>query len=375
LWWESRSTRWLLLAGAMIGWAMGSKYLGLEGFALLSLLLLIGSVRQSIPTTIRRSLAFGLPAVAIALPWYLKNALWFGNPVFPLYFGGPGWDPARLRLYSGYLDSYGVGRTLINDLLLPLNMYIRHVSFGAVMNRLDIPSVLFPLAIGYPLTKKVRSLSLLLFVAAGRFIVWAAGSQQTRFLLPIYPILALSAAHVIVRVSSRLRHGVMIPLVFPSLAVGLMLVTMYYQGAVSFGGWKAVAGLETESMFLADTIYDYPATRFIEDSLPDGSRVLLVGDGQSYYCPTKCIPDPDHFHWGYLIHKATEGNRLGEWFKENGFTHLVFSRGDFDFLLQHDQDGLMRQVYLDLVHWSDEGCFKQVFQSEWVSVLEIGCTP
>ena len=373
LWWESRSERLLVLAGLMIGFAMGSKYLGLEGFALLGLLILIGSRTQGIKGAVRSGLAFGLPAAVIALPWYLKNLIWFGNPVFPLYFGGPEWDPTRLGLYSAYLDSFGVGRTLVDYLLLPINVYARQVSFGAVMNRIDIPSLLFPLALAYPFTKRARAMSILLAIAAGRFIFWAAGSQQTRFLLPIYPALALGAAHVIGRFGSRLRRGSALPLFFPVLALGLLLITLYYQTAVNVTGWRTVVGLETKNDFLTETIYDYPAARFIESSLQDESRVLLVGDGQSYYCPTKCIPDPDHFRWGNLIHSAAQHGGLARWFTDQRISHLFFSLGDFDFLLQHDPTGIIHSVYADLVAFSNQGCLEEVFQSEWVTVFEIVC--
>jgi hypothetical protein len=374
LWWESRSERWLLLGGLMIGWAMGSKYLGLEGFALLGLLVVFLSLKEGLPTMIRRGLVVGLPAACVALPWYLKNALWFGNPVYPLYFGGPEWDATRLRLYSAYLDSFGVGRTPLAYLLLPVNVYVRHVSFGAVMNRIDIPSVLFPLAIGYPLTRRARPLSILLVVAAARFIVWAAGSQQTRFLLAIYPILALAAAHVMIRVTSRLRPGSVLGLFGPLLTVGLLAITLFYQVVLNVESAATVVGLESKAGFLSKTIHDFQAVRFIEDDLPSGSKALLLGDGQGYYCPTRCIPDPDHFRWSLAIDNASSRGGLGEWFSDAGITHILFSREDFDFLLQHDPEDVVHAAYADLVDWSNRGCLRSVFEGELASVLEIRCT-
>jgi hypothetical protein len=373
LWLESRSDRLLVLSGLMIGWAMGSKYLGLEGFALLGMLILIASLKGGVPSALRRCLAFGLPAVCIALPWYLKNTIWFGNPVFPLYFGGPGWGPTRLGLYSAYLDSFGVGRTVLDYLLLPANIYIRHVSFGAVMNRIDIPSVFFPLAIAYPLTRRVPVLTILLAVAVGRFALWAVGSQQTRFLLPIYPVLALVAAHVIVRVTARFRRNSAMGLLGPALAVGLLAITLFYQVVLNVESAGTVVGLQSKAAFLSKTIHDFQAVRFIEDSLPPGSKALLLGDGQSYYCPTRCIPDPDHFRWSLAIDTAFSQGELGEWFSDQGITHVLFSRGDFDFLLQHDPQDVVHAAYADLVEWSNHGCLQTVFEGELASVLQIDC--
>lgn len=374
LWWESRSSRLLVLAGLMTGWAMGSKYLGLEGFALLGISVVIGSRRQGIAGTIRSALWLGLPAVAIALPWYLKNAVWFGNPVFPLYFGGPDWDPTRLGLYSAYLDSYGVGRSFTDYLLLPVNVYAHHVSFGAVMNRIDIPSLFFPLAVAYPFTKRVKPLSILVAIAGGRFLLWAAGSQQTRFLLPIYPALALAAAHVILDIQARVREGSVLGLFGPALTVGLMGITLFYQVVLNMSSAGTILGFESNAAFLAKTVHDFRAVRYIEDTLPQGSRALLLGDGQSYYCPTRCIPDPDHFRWADEVHTAFAEGELGVWFSDKGITHVLFSRGDFDFLLQHDPQGVVHAAYSDLVDWADRGCLQSVFDAELASVLEIRCS-
>ena len=45
----------------------------------------------------KAALAFGVPALLLALPWYLKNLLWFNNPFYPLYIGGPDWSARGWR--------------------------------------------------------------------------------------------------------------------------------------------------------------------------------------------------------------------------------------------------------------------------------------
>ena len=75
----------LLLAGIFAGSAAGMKYLGLIAALTLAAVAAIVIGRR---LNYRVALAFGLPAVAVALPWYVKNALLTGNPFYPHVFGG-----------------------------------------------------------------------------------------------------------------------------------------------------------------------------------------------------------------------------------------------------------------------------------------------
>jgi hypothetical protein len=221
VWWRERSQRWLLLSGTMIGLATGSKYLGLMGVAVLGAFVLLSTWNLGWRQSLRAGLAFGLAAAIVAAPWYLKNIAWFGNPIYPLIFGGPGWDAQRLELYTAYLNSFGVGRDLIDYLLLPWNIYARHKEFGTVMNRIDIPSLLFLLVLFLGWKWPNPIVRALIMIAGARFLLWSLGSQQIRFLLPIYPALAIGAAYIIGRLERSRTISMKLGLFFSFLTIGL----------------------------------------------------------------------------------------------------------------------------------------------------------
>lgn len=87
-------------------------------------------------------LAFGASALAVALPWYAKNLLWSGNPLYPFFLGGVEWSRDRLDMLMAYLESFGVGRRVIDYLLLPWNPYFRNAHFGTLGVGLEIPGLL-----------------------------------------------------------------------------------------------------------------------------------------------------------------------------------------------------------------------------------------
>src|SRR5207245_8181464 len=73
----------------------------------------------------------GLGALALgallAAPWYVRNWVRTGNPVFPVFlslFGGqaPGWDLERSRLYESMFGFYGNALTPLDYLLSPVRL-------------------------------------------------------------------------------------------------------------------------------------------------------------------------------------------------------------------------------------------------------------
>ena len=205
-WRRGGDRTWLVGAGLFAGMAMGSKYLAVTGFGLLTAAVGLCTIRAGWRKTMTAVLSFTVPAVLLALPWYLKNAVWFGNPIFPHVLGGGDWSVARLHNYTAYLNSFGAGKSLLALLALPWNLYAHHELFGTVMSQIDLPSLMFLALVFYPFVRRNRLVSLLLLLSLARIVLWFLGSQQVRFLLPIMPWLALASAYVIVHMKGSL-HG------------------------------------------------------------------------------------------------------------------------------------------------------------------------
>ncbi|HEY7120445.1 MAG TPA: hypothetical protein VH475_27925, partial [Tepidisphaeraceae bacterium] len=78
--------RAMLVAGAMVGFACGVKYTAVP-----MVLLALGITAVVVALATRRLrewwkglLVYSVVAVAVASPWYVRNAVWTRNPVFPL---------------------------------------------------------------------------------------------------------------------------------------------------------------------------------------------------------------------------------------------------------------------------------------------------
>ena len=136
---------WLILCGIFSGSAAACKYTAL----LLTPLGCLGILwfafrRKTEALRALRLLALYVAAAFIAgSPFYLKNWIVTGNPFYPFfygYFGGRGWDADQARLYDLFIQNLGMGRALLDYLLLPWNL-----SFRAKMDSPQFDGILGPI--------------------------------------------------------------------------------------------------------------------------------------------------------------------------------------------------------------------------------------
>ncbi len=95
-WLTDRATRWLLLAGCGTGLALATKYAAATLVLVLGAAILVAAWRRvncrslfaRLAAAAAPPIAFGAAAAAVALPWYARQTLALGNPVWPMYAGG-----------------------------------------------------------------------------------------------------------------------------------------------------------------------------------------------------------------------------------------------------------------------------------------------
>jgi hypothetical protein len=115
----SPSNYWTL-CGLCLGFSMGTKYTGIQT-AIAILLLVIGSAFLFRKSQIanRKSIALAaLLAIVIASPWYIRNYVNTGNPVYPFFysvFGGRNWSQENADHYADEQRTFGIGQKISQD--------------------------------------------------------------------------------------------------------------------------------------------------------------------------------------------------------------------------------------------------------------------
>jgi hypothetical protein len=311
-------------------------------------------------------------ALVVASPWYLKNLIWTGDPFYP-YLGVAGEVGDRFSLWTRYMRSFGTGTKLVDYLLIPINVYLRHERFSTFLGSIEMPGMLFPIALLYPLGRRSMEMSLIAWWALLHFIAWALGSQQIRFLLPLFPALSLLVCYVLTvhlprwvpRAGWILRDG---------LVYGVAIATLLYS-ALFFAQVKplgVISGLESREQFLERMVPDHAAMQEIL-ALPQSARVLFLWDGRGFYCDQRCLPDTDHARWTNWV--ATSGSKeyVTKRLAEMGVTHLLLSWADVDFILQHDPAGDHQRALEFFLQGYAPGCTQSVYHDDWTELYELTC--
>ena len=255
----------LLLAGLFTGATAGTKYVAAAAAAVIAVAALI-VLRGRLDR--RVAIASALTAVVVALPWYVKNALVVGDPVYPLLTGWANEEARRAAREA--LDTFGYGRSPLDLALLP----VRLLADAEPFNRAEYISPLFllfaPLALLLPQARK--GAAVVLAAAAAFVLFWFAGVQDARYLFLVMPPLAVLAAIGIAGLASRGRFGAIVvgTVVTGAFAAGAAVSAVYTSRFV-----PVAVGAQSEDAFLTANVSYHEATVWLNRHLPSDARVVL----------------------------------------------------------------------------------------------------
>ncbi|MEJ2596696.1 MAG: glycosyltransferase family 39 protein [Anaerolineales bacterium] len=377
LWVIRRESSWLVISGLMVGFALGCKYFALGYAIIMGFVIIWFSFSKGSKHLVGNILLFAVIALLLSSPWYLKNWLWTGNPVYPMYFGGPGWSQVRINRLMTYIGSFGTGHRLLDYLMLPINIFIRPDPFST--NRAEQLSILFLFAFGYPWIKHSKVLNIVALTTFFGSIFWLFGSQQIRFLMPLFPCLSVLSAAVLDTIAVKLPYARLRSALIPGLAGGMVTVSFVWSILLFMGirPLQVVVGLESKSAFLSRVLDDYDATQYIRSNLLPKDRVLLTWDGRSYYCDGRCIPDTSgNFLWVNIVQNSSyDVLSTAQRLRAMGINYLLFNRYEvnFDFLY----DLKLRNEYFDTVIFFYQrfapACAHEVGQFKKYQLFKITC--
>ena len=111
-WFNTKQTPWLVLCAVFSGVAMSIKYGGLS-FPFIGILGVLWACRKNriaSKKAVRLLSLYILFTFITGSPFYLKNWVMTGNPLYPLFyqvFGGKGWSTEQAAYYDIFIKSLG----------------------------------------------------------------------------------------------------------------------------------------------------------------------------------------------------------------------------------------------------------------------------
>lgn len=300
-------TEALVLAGLFTGAAAGMKYIAAGAAAVVALGALIVLWRR---LSLRLIVAFGLPALAVALPWYVKNAILKGDPGYPILLG---WDNEEERAAAWEtFNNFGHGHSPLDLVLLLPRLLADAELFNRAEYITPLLIVFAPVALLDPRGRRFAGIALTCIVVY--FVVWFVSVQDARYLLPAMPVLAVLAAVGIVAMARQgsLGHAVTIVGVVSAFAVGGVVSVAYASRFVPY-----LVGHQTEEAFLRENVSYQASVDWLNANLPPDSRVVV---DHAFLLHIK----PDALMWTSDALRSTAGPAETRAFvRRYGVTHAI----------------------------------------------------
>lgn len=332
--------RWL--AGILLGCAMASKYTGLQTAAVAMLVYGVCALPAKRPAALKTIALPALVGLLIACPWYVRNVLNTGNPVYPfLYerFGGSDWSGPQAEWYRNEQQTFGVGRTGSGRDPTALPHAVLGLAYqpGRYVNPGQESGQGFPMgALGPALL--LASLAWLLAKRESRatdaavpigptlamiglgFVPWFFLSQQSRYLTTLVPPLAVLLGGAVVRFRfDPLRRG---PILVGLAAVQAAYTLWLIGSPVTADQLSVVLGRESRSEYVERRVAFAAPARRLNEIVPKTGRVALYDEVFGWFLDVPYFwANPGHSN-RIPYARLPDGAAFANEMKRQGFTHL-----------------------------------------------------
>jgi hypothetical protein len=267
----------------------------------------------------------------VAAPWYVRNWIRTGSPLFPFYLHlwpgqAPGWDLERSQLYDTWFSLYGNTVTPMDYVLAPLRLAItsqpdQPAYFDGVLGIALVAAL--PLLAWALWTRRLDvELRLALLLSGCLFVFWLFSSQQLRYLLPAVPALAVSTAVSGSALDERPRSALRW-LALAAAALGLPVIVAWF---LTLDPLRVVLGGESRDDYLRRRLDYYPYYELVNRELPADAKVWLIAMRRdTYHLNRPYFSDfifEDYTLTRY-VRGATKVEDIRARMRADGITHLL----------------------------------------------------
>lgn len=289
-----------LFSGMVIGLAIGTKLFALVTLFILSLVFT--------PVIV-------IPAIIVSLPWYLIAYHFTGNPVYPLFDSIVADNSPNLLMGINQLMFLPTRFTIpVDDFISPVAGVVLVLGF-----------------INYFYTQNQTQKKLSLIGILGVMLVSFLNPPSSRYYLPYYPLLIISAIDLVNRLKNR-SQKLFITLSWLSFLIilTLRLIALDKYLPYLFHRQSLNQFLTSMSSKLPDTFID--SDNFVQNNLTNSDKIIIDKLHNLYYFPYNFDHtswQPDISGYDYLVTKNEDPKNIsGKLINTNPIGIQVFRLND-----------------------------------------------
>ena len=390
-----KNAKWFALSAVCMGLAVGSKYNALIAWLFLNLMMVFyysKDTKKGLP-----ALGYGIAFFAIALlvvsPWFIKNCIQTGNPIYPLfdsffkafYHTGDGSGGLLLTAKSSWTANVFqrrevmFGESFLETLFIPIRMFFQGKDasvqyFDGVLNPILI--IMLPFTF---LNKKLNhdKVFFLLFSVFFLFMAYFLTVIRIRYILPIVPFLAILSVIGIKNIvewtgnkSGSVRKIGLISttaIVIMFISFNLLSVKNYFN---TIQPVKYILNQETKDEFLSRNLGSYPAMQYINENLPDDARIFLMFLGRRGYYLNRPYYHERSFGMNTIrgmVKASADKQHFQIYLKSLHCTHILMRTNLVNKYLHDNFSEKIIIRFLDIV----KECLYPIYESNGYAVMEL----
>ena len=332
-----RDTRSMVLAGVLAGMAAGCRHQAL-GFAIV-IPLCAGLIDDFLDKRGVLAASWGVflaVSVVVASPWYIKNLIMTGDPIYPLFASILGKTDVGQGFVSGLVGTRPVS-LLWEWITFPYRAVfdIPHYNMSATMG--VIPLALIPLL---PTLRRTGKGNRFLGIwAVLSFFAWYLTFRSFRYVFPVISVLYLwygCALHLTVERNKKLKKWLT-----AAVCSALIINVGVFVGLSDFVDASVGAALGTKSpeKYIEASYNVYPAIDYLNKLDPLPGKVLFLGEMRGFYSrfPREVA---SHNVNNRLIEMAREGvlpEDIHARLTSADFTHILVNLSEWDRMVELKQ--------------------------------------
>ena len=352
--------RYFLLSAVFCGLALGTKYNGLVTLFILMLFVPVIYLRQASERSARQISAVGLSVVYLILsltvfaPWLVRNTVWTGNPIYPLYnkyFSvkqtlpsdeislevkeeikkrTQGWNQIAIRRII-YGESWG------QIALIPVRIFFQGKDdkpqyFDGKLN----PFLLFLTLLAFIPTQDMKPIwrfernIFFIYVILFILISFFRTSIRIRYIAPVIPpliILSCFGLKNIISFFQMRKYPHSIRMGKTAVIIGVILL-FWMNAAYLVDLFKKIDPLSYLSGRVGRDEYitkhrpEYPVFKYANQNLTESDQILgLYIGNRRYYCDRTLIFGENLFTRTIILASSAEDVRMS--LRKQGYTHII----------------------------------------------------